>query len=200
MKLRLEYSSIFDAEIACLTGDELDDKLTASVEAFLPELDQQWMAQGQPLVDLAIKLSGLTFKQNEARCTLTVSSFVSMSHPLIVNVKKYIGTSDIKFLNEVIFHEVLHVLLTDNWKVWPTNLIKKHSNENKIVAAHLHLMSIERAIHLGLKNHHHLEAIGRWYQKMGGGYELAWATICKDGLDKEFLEELRDGSQWGLRP
>lgn len=87
MKIRFEYSGIFDMEIVELSGKELDDKLVSSVEAFIPSLEQQWNEHGQPLVDLAIKLSGLSFKQKEAKCILTVSSFSSMSHPLVVNVK-----------------------------------------------------------------------------------------------------------------
>lgn len=199
MQIRFEYSHIFDLEIANLSGQALDEKLANSVEAFIPVLEQKWNETGQPLVSLATKLTGLSFQQKETKCILTVSSFVSMSHPLIVNVKKYIEGSAMDFLIEVIFHEVLHILLTDNWKVWPTELIKKHAGDDDIVAAHLHLMSIERAVHLHLQNQDHLGEVGRWYQRIAGGYDVAWAKISHNDLFQEFLAELKDGSQWGKR-
>lgn len=200
MKLRFEYSSIFDSEIAELTGKKIDESLTASMDAFIPRLTQQWQERGQPLVDRAVELSGLAFKQSEAKCTLTLSDFVSMSHPLIVNVKKYLnGSADAEFLNEVIFHELLHVLLTDNWQVWPTSLIQKHSADDEIVAAHLHLMAIERGVHNSLQNYPQLQVIDEWYRRIGNGYDIAWETVSRDNLFQEFIAELRDESQWALR-
>lgn len=122
-----------------------------------------------------------------------------MSHPLILNIKKYLNGASSELLNEVVFHEILHILLTDNWKVWPTNLIKKYSGANQTVATHLHLMSIERAVHLSMQNYDQLNTVERWYLEIGNGYDIAWKTISANDLYQEFILELKDNSQWTLR-
>jgi hypothetical protein len=119
-----------------------------------------------------------------------------MSHPFIVNVSKYLESNDLDILEETVFHEALHILLADNWKVWPTELIKKHGGSNPEIDAHLHLMSLELATHLHLGNLDRLEKIDRWYGKIGGGYLSAWNMVKSDNLHVEFIRELGDANQW----
>ncbi len=56
----------------------------------------------------ACELSGFSFKQSEIKEILTVSDFVSMSHPFIINVKKHVDEFNIDSLVEIVFHEVTH--------------------------------------------------------------------------------------------
>lgn len=111
-------------EIAELSGKQIDIEMATLMDDFVPKLSQLWQERGQPLIELEVSISGLSFKQEEGKCILTLSEFVSMSHPLIVNVKKYLDGFNAELLVELIFHEVLHILLTDNWQVWLTTLIK----------------------------------------------------------------------------
>ncbi len=196
MNIIFEYSPIFDQHISELMGTKLDEAAVSWVEGFLPEFSQRWNDAGTTLLDTACSVSGFKFKHSEMKCIVTVSDFVSMSHPFIVNVKKYRGVSNRDFLLEVVFHEALHILLTDNWKVWPTNLLKEHAGGDRDVEAHLHLMSVELATHMRLGNVDRLVEIDHWYEKIGGGYSAAWNIVRGEEKFKDFLGELKDPTQW----
>lgn len=197
MKIHFEYSTIFDQHISELMGTTLDEKVVLQVEKMIPRLNEEWQKQGDILLSTASELSEFRFNQSEMKCIVTVSEFVSMSHPLIVNVKKYLDRSNIDFLMEVVFHELLHVLLTDNWKVWPTELLKKHSNQDRTIESHLHLMSLERATHIKLGNHRRLEEISLWYEMIGGSYIKSWIIVNENENFLNFVSELKDNTQWG---
>lgn len=197
MKINFEYSPIFDQHISQIMGTLLDEKKTIAVNEMISTLNEEWKKRGAILLHTACNLSGFSFKQSEMKGIVTVSDFVSMSHPLIINVKKYIEKFDIDSLIEVVFHEVLHILLTDNWKVWPTVLLKEHGCNNRTIETHLHLMSLEKATHLELENYQCLKDIGLWYQKIGGPYQKAWAIIEENENFRLFINELKDNTQWG---
>ncbi len=91
----------------------------------------------------------------------------------------------------------LHILLTDNWKVWPTNLLKEYGGNNQTIETHLHLMSLEKATYLKLQNHQRLKEIEFWYQRIGGPYQKAWAIIKENEKFRLFVNELKENTQWG---
>lgn len=197
MNIHFEYGFIFDQEISNITGLPQDPQLVSQMELWTPLVNERWKNEGQPLLKKACEISGLQFKQSEAKCILTLSDFVSMSHPFIVNVKKYVANNNLDFLTEVIFHEALHILLTDNCKVWPTQLTHQFSEQNPTVAAHLHLMALERMTHLAFKHHKRIDQIAGWYNTIGDGYDLAWQSIANDETCQALINEFRDESQWG---
>ena len=163
----------------------------------LLEAKKKWNSEGAKLISLANSLSNLSFKQKEMKCILTVSDFESISHPLIINVKNFIeDESKMSLFVDTVFHELLHVLLTDNCLNGAMDLVKKHANDNPVVMAHLHLMSLERAVHEKLKNFEKIADIEGWYNKIGEGYEVAWQTISNQNLYKEFIKDLHNESHW----
>lgn len=196
MKITFEHSGTFDEYIAGLRGAVLDESMAAKIDPFLSRLNDHWKKVGACLLTTACEVSGFDFKLSETRCTVTVGDFVSMSHPFIVNISKHLNSPDLDEVEEIIFHESLHILLTDNWKVWPTELVKKHGRSNSEIEAHLHLMSLEFAVHQRLGNFERLNWIGSWYERIGGGYFAAWNTIKSDDRYREFVHELKDSTQW----
>ncbi len=199
MKINFEYSYIFDLEISERSGLKINDDAVNLVESFILKYKPIWNQEGLLLLTEAKKISGFDFKQQEMKCLFTLSDFCSMSHPLVVNIKKYINADEISNLSEIVFHELLHVLLTDNWKVWPTPLIKEFSGNNRIIAAHLHLMSVQLAVHKSLSNNEQLSKITEDYDRIGRGYDECWKIVNENDRYLQFIDELQDKSLWSLR-
>jgi hypothetical protein len=199
MKILFEHSRIFDERISRIMGDKIDETKLSLVDVFSTKINALWAVNGERLLQTASDLSGFSFKQSEAKCTVTVSKFSSMSHPLILNVAKYVENPNrgaFEEIEETLFHELLHVLLSDNYKVWPTRSVEKYFMNDPNIAAHLHLMSLEKLTHLHLGNVERIKMIERWYERIGGIYQKAWSLISNDDKYLEFLSELNDPDQW----
>ncbi len=99
----------------------------------------------------------------------------------------------------MIFHELLHILLTDNYKAWPTNMISSVKTDDRTIQSHLHLMSLQRAVYSSLNDKETISLVTDWYKRIGGAYNKTWELISDSNKYNEFIEEFRDPSQWQVQ-
>jgi hypothetical protein len=153
-----------------------------------------WERFGLPLLEAAVQDSGLVFRERDIKAVLICGSFSSHSHPLILNVKTYLKAfhSAPRSLNEfveVVFHELLHILLQDNVGSWPTPFINQFSRCSFETIVHLHLLALERRAHDILGKD--CSWLKKWYAEIGDEYAKAWTIVSDDANHSTLLAEIK---------
>lgn len=188
-----ESGWLLDSSIAEIAKVDPDQSAIEEVSNRLPEFQKAWGKFGHPLLEAAVQDSGLVFKERDIKAVLICGSFSSHSHPLILNVKNYlkalhVAPRSLDEFVEVVFHELLHILLQDNVASWPTPFINQYSECSFEMTAHLHLLALERRSHdiLG-KDCSWLE---KWYAEIGDEYAKAWRIVSNDANQSTLLAEI----------
>lgn len=188
-----ENGWLLDSSISDLTNFELKQEAQDEIESRLSEFQSAWDDTGKSLLMSAMKEGGLCFKEKDIKASLIFGQMYSMSHPLILNVKYYLKSLQEKphpmeqFVEQA-FHELLHILLQDNLRSWPTPTVETFMPQGFEVVAHLHLMALQKRAH---------EAIGNktlwladWYGHIGDDYAKTWNAVSNEVTYSKLLNEI----------
>ncbi|WP_413574681.1 hypothetical protein ACLVWU_10665 [Bdellovibrio sp. HCB290] len=192
-KVIFESGWLLDESIAEIEGSSLNDEAIAETSSRLPEFQESWDHLGPRLLEPVMTNFGITFAEQDIKAFLLCGKLHSQSHPLLINVKRYLAclnnTPDpMHEFVEVVFHELLHILLQDRLSAWPTPSIKQFEDENFEVQAHLHLMSLQKFSHM--KSGRDIKSLEKWYGDIGPNYSRAWGLISDDRTFKTLLDEI----------
>lgn len=192
-KVVFESGWLLDDSIAEISGFPLDDNAVSEISERLPEFQRYWDTLGLQLLAPIVGKFGLNFEEQDIKGFLLCGKLHSQSHPLIVNVKYYLASvqkepHSMEEFVEVVFHELLHILLQDRLSSWPTPSIEKYQNEDFEVQSHLHLMSLQKFAHAELGRD--TSPLKEWYGRIGPNYSHAWNLISEQSNQKRFLDEI----------
>jgi hypothetical protein len=192
----LQYSDIFDLVCSKKTKYEIRPEWTKELKQRLPELDRVWRRQGPVLMRTAVKLVGRPFRRREFSATLSLCSFPPMSHPLLLNMRRWLRSFTKRpwsgdVVVGILFHELLHSYLMG---VVPRRspLMKKYKAEPARVRFHLHLLALQRAVYLHLGWKKKLDGIIFNDIRIPGGlYKRAWTIVNEREDHGAFVKELK---------
>jgi hypothetical protein len=188
-----ESGWLLDSSVADLSNHELKQEALDEVSSRLAEFQASWDDVGRPLLFSAVKESGMSFLEKDIKGSLICGQLFSQSHPLLINIKYYLNSLQKKprpltEFAEQVFHELLHILLQDNLRKWPTPTAEKYSDQGFEVIAHLHLMALQRRSHEDIGNS--TAWLADWYGDIGGDYSKTWKTVSEDVVYFQLLKEL----------
>lgn len=190
------YSFVpFDRSCTDLTGFEIEpawiDELTERIDFFR----EYWGREGPRLLETLVADTGTPFRQREMIATLTLCNFRSMSHPLLLNMRRFLASAtdgsprSLSMFGALVFHELLHTYVVDNLENSP--LIEKYSEEEGSVRSHLHLLALLKKTYLKLGRTEELAEIVARDTKIGPVYARAWEIVNDVEGHEAFVNELR---------
>jgi len=182
-------SEIADFEIETEWIEELESKM----EAFR----HIWKERGPRLLELTVRETGKPFRQKEMQATMTLCTFPSMSHPLLLNVRRYLATAtdgnprDTHFFVALVFHELLHTYVFENLNRDESALLAKYEAEPFSVKSHMHLMAVLKNAYLKLGYKDELREIVALDSRIGPIYARAWEIVNDLEEYTAFVDELK---------
>lgn len=161
----------------------------------VPEFQAWWDREAEGYLSTTFREVGLRFPYAEVQAALTVCPGVrSMSTPLIINVRRYLASSETRspnwLLAETIYHELMHVYVRPVHDV--SALRKKYSSEHPVVLNHLHVMALEKFVLLKLRRAEELARVGLDYVNvLPPQYKRAWTIVSEIEGHQAFIDELK---------
>lgn len=195
--VHFHYSFVpFDRACSKLSEDTIEEAWIAELEKRLPSFQAYWDREGPRLLAAALAEVGKPFRRREVSATLSLCKFPSMSHPLLVNMRRFMDSATdgeprpMFLFGALVFHELLHTYVFDNLEA--SELIdKKYDAEPGSVKSHVHLMAIMKKTYLKLGLEEELARITEKDSKIGPIYARAWEIVSLEGHEA-LLSELRE--------
>jgi len=173
------------------------DNLTKEAKSKITDFQNQWDSVAPKLFAIMNREFKKDFKRTEYSAALSICpDSPSMPKPFVLNISRYLksymspkNAKDINQFTDVVFHELLHLWLFENFN-HETTIKKKYKNNGESVVNHIHLFAIEsfvleKADLLPIWNN------TRDFIKTKGGPHLKALNILeKEGRDK-VLQELK---------
>jgi len=194
-KLFFEYSWLYDG--VCSGETPVDSSWADEARDRTPEFQALWDRESPAVFQPIFDRFGYGLSRAELTATLSVCSKApSMSHPLIINVsrflKSYMGTrpplGEDRFV-DVVFHELLHSFVMEHLPR-ATPLLERYSGESKRARNHLHLMALQIYSYTQLGRTNALDWLEFSYSKLiGGDYARAWDIVRRIEGEEAFLAE-----------
>jgi predicted nucleic acid-binding protein len=187
--------SVFDRNCSDTLKDApvIDRKWIDETVRRAPEFQRSWDAEGPAYLTTTFDAIGLAFPYVEMQAALTVCPVLSMSLPLMINVRRFLASAGNRtpdwFLPMLVFHELMHTYTR------PVNttsaLRKKHASEPALVLNHLHVLALEKFVLTKLGKADELKWLDQSYRTTAPpAYKRAWEIVNDEGVDA-FLNELK---------
>lgn len=194
--VRLDYGFVpFDRTCSKITDSEIKEEWIAELQKRLPEFQKLWDTEGPRIMETIIEETGVRFEQREMQVTLTLCKFPSMSHPLLVNARRFLNSfSDEKprplfMFTALVVHELLHNYSYNILENAP--LRQKYSQEPFSVQSHIYLMALMKMAYLKLGLESELAAIIENNVRYGGVYKRAWEIVNDIEGYQAFVDEIK---------
>lgn len=197
--ISFEYSFVpFDRACSEHNGFKIEQEWIDEMYQSINHFDSIWQEQGTPLLEMTVKDIGKPFLQKDMLVVLSLCNYPSMSHPLMVNMRKYMssatnGNPRPKHLFKgLVFHELLHTYVYDILKECETTpLLKKYEDEAGSVLSHIHLMAVMKHVYIKSGLLKELEDIMNKDRAIGSVYKRAWEIVNDLENYQDFIEELK---------
>lgn len=170
---------------------EWKDDLHARVAAF----QGVWNSEADALLGTAMQVVGKPFPHREMIATLTLCSVMSMSGPLIINMRRFLQgpmggqpASDMLFAS-LVFHELLHTYVGAHRQP-TTPLLTEHQATFaafRLARTHVHLFALMQTVYEKLGRAADLQAI-KTFSSPSPDYARAWALVDEIGADRWVAE------------
>jgi hypothetical protein len=197
----VDYFALFDRACAEMAKQPVDEPALRETEARLAEFRTQWAGDEAALLGSVVAVTGVAFRFAETRAALVSCGFQSISLPLLVNVRPYLGAASgakpapMSDFSNTVFHEVLHRYVADSIRALPgstTPLLKKYATEHPAVRNHMHLFAIERLVYRKVGRETELEASIEVENTLRGATNLRRArTIVAEEGAEALVRELK---------
>jgi hypothetical protein len=201
-EVTFKYSQIFNSSCAEVTKRPIDAAAVAELEGRLDSFREHWRKEAPKLLVTTAKMVKAPFQFRETRAALSLcSAFPSMSLPLMINMGFYLKsvrgekTESMAVFSDTVFHELLHRYTIDRIDKLPgkmTPLLKKYGGEAQNVQAHLHVLSIIKAVYAKFGREKDLDEVARFEQTLKSAvtFKRTREIIEKEGAEN-FIAELR---------
>jgi hypothetical protein len=163
------------------------------------EFEKLWEGEGHRLLDTTEAITGKTFRPQEITARLTLCDIPSETTGMnvVINMRYALKSFtpspvSVRYKVETLFHELLHVFLTQN-PVGDSVLLKEHAAEPERTRDHLHLLALQKAVLLRLHEDETLqETIAVDSELPGGYYKRAWEIVnANDTAYLNYVAEIR---------
>jgi hypothetical protein len=195
-RVHFEYSDVWTEVCADLTEEQFAPEVRERARVLASDLAREWDRQASDLLGTAVAAVGARFRARELHAVVSLCRLPSLSRPLLVNVRPWVGLGprrDRAVLIGTVFHEVLH------WYVHPlipprSPLLARYAAEPLLVRRHLHLLALMRHVYLKLGRGRELALIVEAGAALPQpAYRRAWDIVIAVG-EGPFVSELRPPS------
>jgi hypothetical protein len=196
-----QNGTVFDINCADLLKVTVNPAWVQEAVRRAPEFQARWDREAAAYLATTFDEVGLPFPYKEMQAALTVCPGVrSMSTPLVINVRRYLESSETRsphwLLAETIYHELMHIY------VRPVNAVsalrKKYAGEQPVVLNHLHVMALEKFVLTKLGRPEELAQVGLDYVNvLPPAYKRAWTIMHEIEGHQPFINELKQLARAG---
>lgn len=186
----------FDRACSDLTNFEIDKAWIEELESRKHEFEAAWKATGPKLLETVIAETGKPFRQHDVMATMSLCKFPSMSHPLLLNMRRFLDSASEGEPREkhmfvaLVFHELLHKYVTEHRG--ETAMLRKYKNEPFSVKSHIHLMALMKMAYLNLGLEKELEDIVERDRKLARPvYLRSWEIVNEIEGFQVFVDEMK---------
>lgn len=187
----VSYSPSLDAACSLVRGGSIQDEWKAELVSRQPEFENLWASVGPRMIDATEALTGQPFPAENVSARLTLCNLPSQSMVGISVNMRYALKSftpqpvPMRYKVDTLFHELLHVFLSRH-PAAQSALLAEHASEPECTRNHLHLLALQKAVLLKLKEDGALQdVIAIDSQLPAGCYKKAWALV--NATDTEYL-------------
>ena len=196
-EVHMNYGYIpFDRSCSDLTDYQIRPAEIEELTGRVAEFQAAWNAQGPALLGAVIEETGKPFLQCEMRATMTLCHYRSMSHPLLLNMRRFLRSTgegeprSMSLFVGLVFHELLHTYVVDHLNKSP--LAEKYSEEPGSVISHIHLNALMKMAYLKLGLQEELACIIEKDNMLGRPiYKRAWEIVNQIEGHEAFVAELK---------
>ncbi|WP_420320375.1 hypothetical protein [Flagellimonas sp.] len=198
-KVTFNYNFIpFDRTCARITNVEIEETWIKELHENLDKFRQAWGALGPQLLAKTVQKTGRPFKQKELHAAMSLCDINSMSHPLLINMRRFLYTSTdnkpefLDFFVALVFHELMHIYVYDiRSEIGTTPLLEKYQREKISVINHLHLVALIKNAYIQLGMEPFLEKLIEEDSKLGPIYARSWEIVNELEDYRHFIDELK---------
>jgi hypothetical protein len=191
-QVAIVYSPSLDAACALVRGDSIKDEWKNELTSRKAEFEALWATVGPRLIETTEAVTGQSFPKEDitARltlCNLPSQSFVGISVNMRYALKSFVSPPvPMRYKADTLFHELLHVFLARH-PASNSALLERHASESECTRNHLHLLALQKAVLLRLRQGAELrDVIAIDGQLPNGCYKKAWAIV--NAADDEYLK------------
>ena len=200
--VKLEYAAAEDVTCSKLPRDSIKTEWKAELLARESEFVRLWETEGPRLVAATEAISGKDFPSEDITARLTLCNAPSESFPetgrVTINMRYALRSFtpepvSMRYKVNTLYHELLHIFLSRH-PIENSALLKEHAAEDERVRDHLHLLALQKAVLLKLKEPDALkEVIAVDSALPGGYYKRAWELV--NATDNEYLKYIAELSK-----
>lgn len=188
----ITYSPSFDTACSLVRGGTIKDEWKQELLSRKAEFEALWAGVGPRLMAATESITGKSFPDEHftARltlCNLPSQSFVGISVNMRYALKSFASPPvPMRYKVDTLFHELLHVFLSSH-PLSNSALLAEHASESECTRNHLHLLALQKAVLLQLREPAELqEVIAIDGQLPGACYKKAWAIV--NASETEYLK------------
>ena len=197
-KLFLDYGYVpFDRACESLKDKKIDEALVKEMSERAEEFQQHWDSYGVPLLQDIVNEIGKPFKYRDLVATMSVCEFYSMSHPLIVNMRRFLKAGPREtphpkhMFISLVLHELLHIYI-HGIGTSDLPLGKKYQDEPFSVQSHIYLMAVLKMVLLKNGMEAEFQAILDFDRELNRPiYLRSWEIVHELEDYRQFVEELK---------
>lgn len=199
-KLFMSHSDLWDRQCSQMANITIDPIWVEELTSRVSEFQAVWDEQAPIILGTLVNELGMGFSRRELTATFTLCKMPSLSHPLFLNMRRYLKSFrgetlvyPVSGFISLVFHELLHTFVDENLRN-TTPLLRKYSSETQLVRNHLHVMALQKWVYLLLNRPEDLQWLSFWYGEIGGDYARSWEIIDQKEDHLDFVAEfLREG-------
>ncbi len=201
-KLLIEPAPLFDQECQARTGFAVAPEWTNELMDKKESFQKAWNERADKLNRWAEKFAGRKYTQKEFSVALVLCKWTPMAAPFIVSARPFLQSSasadpiigaplSMSAFVSITHHELLHRLVENAASETffkTSSMLTRYQNEPFNVRVHLHLMAIQQATYIQLRDQDLLQQTAVLYNFIGGDYKRAWEIVNAEGYKKFILE------------
>jgi len=155
-RVTFTYSPLFDPACYAAIQKPVDEAAVNAVRAHMDAWQAEWNREAPALFATTVKLTRVPFSFHETAATvITCPAFISMSSPLLLNVRLLLdgmqrGTALKNEFSAMVFHEVLHRYINERIRSLPggtTPTWEKYKDEPQPVRSHIYVDAIMELVY-----------------------------------------------------
>ena len=190
------YSPGLDSVCALIRGGAIKNEWKEELASRKGEFESLWLGAGPKLIDAVESLTGKAFPAEPVTARLTLCDLPSQSIMGISINMRYALKSFVpdpvpmRYKVDTLFHELLHNFLSSH-PVAGSSLLLENVAESDCVRNHLHLLALQKAVLLRLREPEALrQTISIDGRLPSSCYKRAWALV--NTTDTEYLKYVVD--------
>lgn len=197
-QVHILYNPAMDSACSFLRNATIKDEWKAELSLRKAEFEGIWQEHGPRMILAAETITGKSFPADIdahlSLCDLPSQSMVGVSINMRYALNSFTATPvPLRYKADTLFHELLHVLLS-SYSLSNSSLLAQHAAEHERVRSHLHLLALQKAVLIQLREPEILkQLIAIDSQLPSGHYRRAWDIVnATDTTYLQYVEELRN--------